>query len=402
LRTLLSINKFHFRKGGADVLYLEHAELFARAGWQTRFFSTRQPENLPCADAGFFADGIDFGHGRPTIGQALSVVWSRGARNRLRSLLDKAPVDIAHVHNIYHHLSPSVLVELKARGIPVVLTAHDLKLICPNYRMLDRDGICERCKGGRLWNPILRRCHQNSLAASTLIAVESALHQSLGLYRRFVDRVVTPSRFYRDKLIEWGWPAEKLVHVPNFVLQRTAVPQAPGPTLLYFGRLAPEKGVATLVRAAAMAGVPVEICGDGPLDGELKTLAASLAAPVTFHGPCDSQEISRRIAAARAAILPSGWYENGPLAAIEAFEAGRPLIGARIGGITELVVEGVTGWSFESGSVTDLARALRLAHDASDADLKRMADACRARFAAEHSESVYRSRIAAIYDALLA
>jgi glycosyltransferase involved in cell wall biosynthesis len=399
LSTLLSINNYHYRRGGADVLYLEHANLFARAGWKTHFFSMRHADNLPCPDAADFAEHIDFAAGHRSVGHALSVIYSRGARARLAALLDRTAVDIAHVHNIYHHLSPSVLFELKARHIPVVMTAHDLKLVCPNYRMLS-DGVCERCKGGRLWQPVLRRCHQDSLAASAMVATESMLHQTFGFFRRHVDRVVTPSRFYRDLLIEWGWPADRLVHVPNFAPRRAVTPKTPpGATILYVGRLAPEKGIATLIRAATLADVAVDICGSGPQAGSLRGLAETLKAPVHFLGRRD--DVGRLLAAARAVVLPSEWYENGPLAAIEAFEAGRPLIGARIGGLTELIDEGKTGWGFASGDADDLARALRLASQASDDALEGMAAACRHRFAAEHSEEVYRARIAAIYNDLL-
>jgi glycosyltransferase involved in cell wall biosynthesis len=402
VRTLLSINNYHYLRGGSEGIYFGTAETFEKLGWQTAFFSVADDANRPCPQARYFADRMDHASGHGRVGQALGMIWSRAAHQRLSALLADMPVDIAHVHNIYHHLSPSVLAALKARHIPVVMTAHDLKLACPNYRMVDREGVCERCKGGRLWNPVLRRCQKDSLAASLVIAVESSIHQGLGLYRRYLDRVITPSRFYRDKLIEWGWPTAKIVHVPNFVPRVTEAPTSPGRSFLYAGRLSPEKGLATLVRAAAMASVPVDIAGGGPDEDALKSLVNALKAPVRFLGRLERAEVSRHVAAARAVLLPSEWYENGPLAAIEAFEVGRPLIGARIGGITELLEEGVTGWGFQAGNADDLARVLRHACDASDASLAVMADACRRRFASEHTEEVYRGRIAAIYDELLA
>jgi glycosyltransferase involved in cell wall biosynthesis len=240
--------------------------------------------------------------------------------------------------------------------VPVVLTAHDLKLACPSYKMLSAGSVCEACKGGRIWNVAVKRCLKGSRALSGLIAVETAVHRWLDLYGANVDRLVAPSQFYRDKLVEWGWPAEKLVYIPNF--SPALWPESPVPEegpLLYFGRLSEEKGVATLVRAAALSGVRVVVAGTGPQGAELQALARQLRAPVEFVGHQSGGALGMLIARARAIVLPSEWYENAPMSVLEAYSAGRPVLGAAIGGIPEMIEPGITGWIFPSGDEAALA-----------------------------------------------
>lgn len=397
---LLSVNNYHYRRGGAEAIYFGHAELLEHRGWENVYFSMNHPENVPSATQAYFADRVDFGANGgaiQTLKSSARVIYSIQAQRRLSALLTSHPVDIAHFHCIYHHLSPSVLVEAKRRGLPTVLTAHDLKLACPNYKMMAPDGICERCKGGKVWNVAKHRCIKDSLAASSLVMVESAVHKALHLYRRHLDKIITPSAFYRQKLIEWGWPAEKLVHIPNFINDIPNRPAAPGTYLLFFGRLAPEKGLTTLIRAAAKAGVHVKIAGTGPEHDKLVALAHQMDAPVEFVGFKSGASLWELVANAKAIVLPSEWYENGPMSVIEAFGHGKPLIGARIGGIPELIEETVTGWSFASGNADDLAEKLDRASHLPAANLASMADATHNLVRQKFSADAYFQAISAVY-----
>lgn len=402
---LLSVNAYHYVRGGSDVVYFEHAKLFEAHGWQNSFSSMHHPANEPCEDSCYFAEEIDYhlpASKLRKIIHAQRIIWSREARAKLAAQLDTRRIDVAHVHNIYHHQSPSILAELKSRGIPVVLTAHDLKLACPNNRMMNHTGICERCKGGRVWNTARYRCVQESLAASALITLESAIHKALDLWNRNLDRIVTPSAFYRAKLIEWGWEADKIVHIPNFIANvAPPTPTISGDYLLYFGRLAPEKGLHTLIRAAAATRVPVMIAGIGPEEMVLQTLAAETGAPVTFAGFLSGERLWQVIARARAVVLPSEWYENGPMSIIEAFARGKPLIGAAIGGIPELLEGGATGWSFVSGSVDDLGRALVEAMAAQPTALAAKSRAAMDLVRREFSQEAYFHRMHTLYADLM-
>lgn len=398
---LLSANAYHYRRGGADIVYLNHTKLMQENGWTTSSFAMHHPENLPCEDATYFAEEIDYARGgsiAEKLVQAGRIIYSFEAKQKLARLLDSRPIDIAHIHNIYHHQSPSILVELKRRRIPTVLTAHDLKLACPAYTMLNAAGVCECCKGGRTWNVLLNRCIKGSVAASALIMLESSLHKALNIYARNVDKIIAPSRFYRDKLIEWGFDADQIEHIPNFIPDRHDIePQIGGNYALYFGRLSKEKGLATLIRAAAKSGVPLKLAGRGPQEAELQALTKELKAPVSFAGFQSGDALWALVDGAFATVLPSEWYENGPLSALEAFQRGKPMIGARIGGIPELIVEGKTGWLFEPRDVESLTRALMTARDTPKASLVTMADACRAFVAQHHSPGIYYSRMYLLY-----
>jgi glycosyltransferase involved in cell wall biosynthesis len=274
MKRLLSLNNYHYRRGGADAVFLDHEAIFQQAGWQTAVFSMHHPRNLPSEWSSYFVDEIEFGQDYgffDKLHKATKVIYSFEARAKLKRLLDTFKPDIAHVHSIYHHLSPAILPLLKKRGIPTVLTAHDLKLACPAYKMMNSSGICERCRMGNLLNVAIHKCIRDSFAASLVVAAESTLHGFLLTYRKTLDRVVVPSRFYGRKLVEWGWPQERIIYIPNFVGPVSENSRAtPGDYLLYAGRLAPEKGLHTLIEAVARTGATLKIAGTGPSDTALR------------------------------------------------------------------------------------------------------------------------------------
>lgn len=401
---LLSINSYHYRRGGADAVYFDHAQTMASLGWRNTFFAMHHPENLPCETADWFVDEIQYGH-RYTLAQkvvkATQVVWSFEAQRKLESLIQVRRPDLAHLHNIYHHLSPSILPVLKRAGIPVVMTAHDLKLACPNNKMLNASGICERCKGGRLHQVVLNRCVQQSVAASAIVAAESLLHKALGTWERHLERIVVPSRFFIDKFESWGWPRGRFVHIPNFVdAERLEPSYEPGEHFVYFGRLAREKGLATLIRAAALARVRLVLVGTGPLACELAALARSVGADVEFTGYCSGEVLHALVRQARATVLPSEWYENAPIAALESLALGKPVIGARIGGIPEIVRDGQTGWLFESADAGSLAQTLRAVRDAPAALIRDLGRQGRQVVEFEFSRSRYAASMTELYAGL--
>ena len=284
---ILSINNYHYRRGGSDVVYFDHAALMVELGWENGFFAMKHPKNLPTPWSRFFVEEIEFGHAYSLpakAAMAAKVVYSCEARRKLRRLLAEFPADVAHLHCIYHHLSPAIIPVLCRAGVPVVMTAHDLKIACPAYKMFNRTGICECCKRGNFLNVVRHRCIRNSLAASAIVAVETGLHRLLRTYSK-LSKIVVPSRFFLQKFVEWGWPAETFVYIPNFVDAKQFEPNfEPGSYFVYCGRLSPEKGVATLLRAAKTAGTPLKIVGAGPMESELKSLQQELCGDVEFLG----------------------------------------------------------------------------------------------------------------------
>jgi glycosyltransferase involved in cell wall biosynthesis len=404
VKSLLSINNYHYRRGGADAVYLDHDELFRNAGWATACFAMQHPKNIASPYSEYFVDEIEFGESYgpgKRLAMAAKIIHSREAQQKMAALLAAMMPDVAHIHCIYHHISPSVLPVLKRHDLPVVLTAHDLKLLCPAYTMLSQGEICERCASGPTWHAALRRCIKNSVPLSTLIALESGVHRATGIYRRNVDRVITPSRFYYDKFRQYGWPDEQLAHIPNFIRVADFAPYfEPGDYFVYIGRLSYEKGIATLVEAAARAGVKLVVVGDGPLRAELKRDAEARGADIHFTGYQSGATLKDWVRNARALVLPSEWYENAPISVLEAYASGKPVIGARIGGIPELIEEDGTGWLFDSGDVEQLASRLASLTAAGDERLRAAGRAARARVEEHHSPQRYLASMQDLYSGL--
>lgn len=401
---LLNINSYHYRRGGSDVVYLEQAKMFAQLGWSNAFFSMNHPKNIDTEWSKYFINEIEFGNQYSLwqkIVMASKVIYSFEAQRKIAQLIDAFNPDIAHLHCIYHHLSPSILPVLKSKGIKTVMTAHDLKIACPAYKMLNSEGICERCNTGSVLNVIKHKCVRDSLGASAIVAVESGLQRFMQTYKKNLDKVVVPSQFFLEKFVEWGWSRDQLVYIPNYSdISRFEAQFEPGDYFLYFGRLAPEKGVATLIRAAKKAGVSLKIAGTGPKEDELKSLAASLNADVSFHGYQTGEPLQALVKNARAVVLPSEWYENAPMSVLESYGMGTPVIGAKIGGIPEMVIDQETGWTFTSQNVEELADVLQKVHHLDDEIIANMGKAGRAFVQKNFSRERYVDSMLNLYSQL--
>ncbi|HEX6994496.1 MAG TPA: glycosyltransferase [Gammaproteobacteria bacterium] len=402
--TLLSVNNYHYPRGGADIVFLRHNEMLAELGWTVVPFCMRHPSNRPTSWDAHFVDEIELGRDYPLgekLRKGLKGVYSFEARAKIGELIRLASPDVCHAHNVYHHLSPSVLAAVKQSGIPLVMTLHDLKLACPAYSMLSHGRICERCRNGGLFHVALRRCMKGSLPLSLLVMAESYLHRLLNSYVGTVDRFVVPSRFYLRKLAEWGFHGEQFRYVPNFVdASRTRPAFDPGRRFVYFGRLSREKGLDTLVRAAARARVGADLIGTGPELDRLEALAAHIGADVRFLGFLSGRELESAIADARAVVVPSEWYENAPLSVLEAYALGKPVIASRIGGLPELVEHDETGWLFEAGDADALGLMLSHVRALPDQALRVAGERARAKVATDFSPHRYLERVAGLYAEL--
>lgn len=402
MASLLSINNYYYRRGGAEVLFLEHNSLFEKHGWNIAPFSMQHPNNLESEWSQYFIEELEYGSDYSLyqkIRRIPKFVYSFEARNKLKAMLSSFSPDVCHVHNIYHHISPSILSLLNEKNIPVILTMHDLKLLCPAYNMLSSDGVCERCKDGNISNVIRNKCIKNSYFASSLVYAECFLHRMLDSYANNVTRFVVPSRFYLEKVKEWRGDTSQFIYVPNFVDVQSLTPCfKAGDTFVYFGRLSKEKGVRTLVEAAVKVGAQLEIVGTGPDEEQLKKTAFNSGANVRFLGYLKGDALHNVIRSARAVILPSEWYENAPLSVLEAYALGKPVIGAEIGGIPELIKEDVTGSIFESGSVDALASLLEEYMASPRDQIEDMGTNGRAWVERDFSPEKYFERISSLYS----
>lgn len=381
-RKLLLINKFYHDcgpAGGVGRYLVQEEEDLSRAGWDVIPFAMAEPDARPTSWGRHFVRARDYSRARfggGALADAASLVWNREAARNLDRLIRESRPDVAHLHNIYHHLSPSILPVLRRHRIPVVMTLHDLRLLCPAIHMLRQGAPCERCRGGRFHNAVLGKCVKDSRAASALAALETAHQRSRGLYTKNVRVFLCPSRFYLEKYAQWGFPREKLHHLPNFVdLQAWHPDRLPATPVrdayIYFGRLSREKGLRALLEAhrlwelghadGSIAEPPLEllIAGSGPCEGNTRALAAQLDLhQVEILGPLDPDGLRQAMARARFSVLPSIWYENGPMAAFESMASGLPVVGSDIGGIPELIEEGVTGFTATPGDPSALLSAI--------------------------------------------
>jgi len=367
---ILVVNKFFRVVGGSERYMFECAELLKSKGHEVAFFSMQDERNLPSEFDKYFVSNIEyagtrFGYRIRNLARTVAkTVYSLESKRKIASLIRDTKPDIAHLHMISHQISPSILHTLRAMNVPVVQTTHEYKLICPNYRLyLDREAkVCERCLGGKYYRAGVNRCLKDSLLASSLACFAMYLHKAMRIYERNVDLFLAPSNFLAKKLVEAGVPSEKVRYLPYYIDIESYEPNyAPSAYAICYGRLAPEKGLMTLLRAASIVPeLDLVIAGEGPEKEKLeKQVSEQQIGNVRFVGYKQGDELRNLVRDASFVVLPSEWYENSPLVTYEAFAMGKPVIASRIGGIPELVDERETGLLFEPGKAEELAKKMR-------------------------------------------
>ena len=386
------MTSYYYRRGGAEAVMLDQNELLTERGWDIVPFAMEYEKNFETGYDDYFVEEIDFASGYTPVEKVRKVVksvYSLEARREIGRLIDDVQPDIVHAHNVYHHLTPAIFGAIQKKGVPAVMTVHDLKIGCPSKLMLAADGVCERCHGGKTWNAVQQRCLKGSLPLSAVAALETTLHNFLGSYKKNVDLFVLPSHFHMNKLIDWGLPAEKARYVPNAVdVSGLVADYTAGKRFVFVGRLSEEKGLLTFVKAVAQAGVQATIVGTGPQEAELRALVDSSGADVEFAGYQTGDALFDIVRNAKALVLPSECYENAPVVLLEAYGVGTPVLGSDLGGIPELIQPGVTGQLATAGDVSSFAEQLSAMADRSDSELGEMGRAGRTfveeRFSREH------------------
>ncbi len=402
---VLQCNKFYFLRGGTEAYLFLLTRLLEERGHRVVPFAMQHPENVRSPFAPYFVSGVEpaetLAAARPgrMLALAARTLYSREARRRIAALLDHARPDVAHVHNIYHQLSPSILLELRRRGIRTVMTLHDYKLVCGNYQMLTRDGPCERCLGGWHYQATLQRCVKDSLAASLLASIEMYTHGALRFYTATVEEFICPSRFLLGRMKAGGIPADRLVHLPNFIDPTAYEPRRTwGEYVVYYGRLSAEKGTHVLLEAMRrLPRLQLVIAGSGPEEARLRHTAADLP-NVRFAGFLERPALTALVREALCTVLPSLWYENCPLSVLEAFALARPVVASAIGGLPELVEDGITGRLVPPGDAMRLAEALAWMTD-QHAAAKDMGQEGRRRAEGIYGPAAHYARIMELYQA---
>jgi len=360
---ILLVNKYFYLKGGSETAFFDTAQILAENGHQVIFFSMHHPQNEATPYAPYFINQIDYDSPLPLykkIKSAAGILHSREAKFKINQLIEVEKPDIVHLHNIHSQISPSILIPLKKHQLPVVMTLHDYKMVCPAYTLWIRGRVCEKCAGGRFYQCILNKCIKNSFAKSLVAAAEMYLHHRLQHIYQGIDAFISPSHFLRSKLTDMGFQG-KLYHLPNPVFPPPPSGGKPErkPLVIYTGRLSREKGLGTLLSAFKSMDISGLIIGEGDQKAMLKQrIEREGIQNIKLCGYTTKPEMQRIRERASLVAVPSEWYENCPYAVTEAFAAGKPVAGSHIGGIPELIEEEKTGMTFPPGDCQALQKIL--------------------------------------------
>lgn len=342
-KRVLLVNKFYYPRGGDCVVVLNTEAMLRENGMEAQVFAMEYPQNLPAHYQDRFASQVSFGGGLGNQLRALQRMLGRDdVRDRFQAVLDDFKPDVVHLHNIHSYLSPVVGELAHQRGIRVVWTLHDYKLLCPRYDCLLGSKPCEQCFAGSKLGVITHRCMKGSMPASVVAWLEASKWNRRTLEKN-TDVFICPSRFMASKMVEGGFAADKVTVLNNFLdpvklkqYQALDSKAAREDYYCFVGRLSPEKGMEDLLEVASRLPYRLKVAGSGTLEPAMRIKYADNA-NIEFLGMLDAPDVARLLAGARFSIVPSQWYENNPLSVVESLCAGTPVAGADIGGIPELL-----------------------------------------------------------------
>jgi glycosyltransferase involved in cell wall biosynthesis len=395
---VLYANKFFFRNGGSEVVMFDEMALMRSMGIDVVHFAMADPRNLPSPYAAHFVTQKSYRSqsAAASLRSALSFVHSQEAVRKVSDLIRVEKPDILHCHNIYHQLTPSIITAAAALGVPVVLTLHDLKTVCPVYTQIRNGQPCAECSPSRFEGVLRHRCGGHSLPNRLLLWAEARFHEAAGSYQR-VDTFIAPSRFVRDA-VSARFPAERIEYIPNGIdLSDIEATQRDGEFVLYFGRIAAEKGVESLLQAHAEDGHKwrLVLAGSGPLLDEYKARYPH----AKFTGFLNQEALRACIRDAAVVVAPSEVQENCSLSIIEAMAHGKPMVASRLGGNPELVRDGITGLLFRPKDRRDLSERIRYLLQNTDLR-RRLGRAGRKIIEDEFSIAVHGRKLLTLYETL--
>lgn len=343
---ILMLHNRYLISGGEDKSCEAEKSLLIDKGHQVQIY---QEDNRRVTDLG-------------KLRVALKTIWSRETYQTIRTLLRENPYDLVHVQNFFPLISPSAYYAAKSEGVPVIQSLRNYRLFCSNSYFFRHGKVCEDCLNKSIsWPGIVHACYRESHAGTAVVTAMQSVHRLLGTWENMVDRYIVLTEFSRQKFIEGGLPAEKIVVKPNFVYSDPGVGEGKGGYALFVGRLSPEKGIETMLRAWKQLGkrIPLKIVGNGPLS-ERVSEAAKQIPEIEWLGVQPLEKVYQFMGEAMFLIFPSEWYETFGRVAIEAFATGTPVIASKIGAIAELVEPGRTGLLFHPGDALDLTKQVDL------------------------------------------
>lgn len=364
-------------------------------GHKIDFFGMEHSRNTVANSLGLDVKNKEFhGGGRNKLINPLKIIYSPEARRKIRKIIRYDKPDIIHLNNYNYQITPSILYEIKKHNIPVVMTLHDFQPVCPNhmlYREHDKK-VCEDCKARKYISCIKNRCIHNSRVKSLLGALEAFFYYRLDTYNRYIDCYISPSRFLRDKMTEFGEPPGKITVIHNFVNGKQPEISGNEKYVLYFGRLSVQKGIHTLIEACKrLPDICFVVAGGGELSEALKDVEN-----IRYMGHKSGQELREIIAGALFSVCPSEWYENCPMSVLESQMYGTPVVASRIGGIQELIKDGKDGFLFKPGDVDDLVNKIDLLYRNENL-LRDFSERCRQKVIQNNSVEKYYCELMKVY-----
>jgi glycosyltransferase involved in cell wall biosynthesis len=338
---VLCVHNYYQNPGGEDQAFAAEARLLESNGHAVLRYSMHN-------------DVID---AMPRLELARRLVWNGSAQREIGTIVRENAIDVVHFHNTFPLISPAAYFAARHAGARVVQTLHNYRLLCPGS-LLSREGrVCEECLGKAVpWRGVLHSCYRDSTAQSAAVAAMLAGHRLLGTWNHQIDLYIALSEFSRDKFIQGGLPAQKIVVKPNFAEPDPGMGTGEGGYALFAGRLAVDKGIDTLLRAWALPGgnrISLKIVGDGPMAPEVQSAAAA-GVGIEYAGRKPREEVLRLMREAAFLVFPSLWYEGFPMTIVEAYASGLPVVASKLGTMASLVKDGVTGLHFRPGDAQDL------------------------------------------------
>lgn len=363
---VLLIDVYNFNKGGAETVCFNTGRLLEEHGHEVVYFTLKWKDNRPSPYSKYFPESKETRRGvLRQVKNLVNYFYHFEAARKIERLIQDERPDIAHIHLMWGQITPSIFPVLRKYHVPILFTVHDYRIVCPAYTFRDGGGrICEDCRGKYFYKCFTHICCKGSKVMSAIMATEQYFRNAFFNPAKYIDGFIYVSNFARNIQEKYMLALKSMPNITlyNFSMSIVSEPKAM-PTeryFLFFGRLSYEKGVMTLLKAFKdLPQCRLKIVGTGPKEEELKAFANENGMKnVTFLGYKTGRELTDLVSNAYFVIVPSEWYENNPMTIIEAYSVGTPVIGARIGGIPEIVVDGQTGFQFESGNVEDLCRII--------------------------------------------
>lgn len=379
---ILMVHNRYQHAGGEDTVFANEAMMLREAGHDVVEHLTSNSRIKSTSDK---------------VLASVGATWSYSGYRAFGQALDIAKPDVVHVHNFFPYPSASLFWACSRRRIPTVWTLHNFRVMCANGLLYRDNQPCTECVGSSPLPAVLHKCYRGSRVGSAAVATTIAAHRFLRTWQSKVTRFIALTDFAKEQFIKAGLPAERIVVKPNFS-EGSAPSVQPREGVLYVGRLSPEKGVETLVRAWANVNDTLTIVGDGPLRQHLEDIAGP---NVQFTGRLGPAEVARALTRARLLVVPSVWFENFPMTVVEGMAAATPILASNIGALATIIDDGVTGLHFTPGDADDLAQVANAAL-ADDSNLRAIGRRARQHYETYLSPAPNCAALEAIYNEITA